>query len=76
MGDACHLGLSLEFCPSHHGLDYPKTSNFMFRPNITMYKRTMLTYLPRQRIIFLKHFRNLREKTYGITLMQTGTVDS
>lgn len=28
MGDACHLGLSLEFCPSHHGLDYPKTSNF------------------------------------------------
>lgn len=54
MGDACHLGLSLEFHPSHHGLDYPKTSNFMFRPNITMYKRTMLTYLPRQRIIFFK----------------------
>jgi hypothetical protein len=54
----------------------PKQVTFMFRPNITMYKRTMLTYLPRQRIIFLKHFRNLREKTYGITLMQTGTVDS
>lgn len=44
-----------------------------------MHTRTVLTYLPRLRIIdffFVKHFRNLREKLRYHYLRQTNAVDT